>query len=235
MSGAHEPGRLGVLLLENAPLRLPRAMGNPATFPYPTLYRTVPGAWVDTVVDGDETVQAAFVDAARALERAGAAAITTNCGFTVLYQAALSASVSVPVATSSLLLLPLMARLLPPGRAIGVLTYDGRRLRPRHLEAAGVRGAEVPLVTAGIEDTESWAELAKPEPRVMLERLARDVLGAVEKLLGAHPEAASLLLECAAFCPLTPRIRAEVQRPVLDFISLADALVGSVAARRPAG
>ncbi|MGH7263441.1 MAG: aspartate/glutamate racemase family protein [Candidatus Rokuibacteriota bacterium] len=235
MSGRNGSGALGILLLENAPLRLPRAMGSPETFACPTLYRTVPGAWVDNVVHGDEKVLEAYIDAARALERAGAAAITTNCGFTVLYQAGVSASVSVPVATSSLLLLPLMARLAPPGRAIGVLTYDGRRLRPRHFEAAGLGGQDVPIVTAGIEGTESWAELAKPEPRVTVEALARDVSSAVHKLLGAHPEVAALLLECAAFCPLTPRIRAEVRRPVLDFITLADVLVGSVAAGRPAG
>jgi hypothetical protein len=132
------------------------AMGNPGTFAYPTRYRTVPGARVDNVVRGDASALAAYVESARALEREGAVAITTNCGFTVLYQRALSARVGVPVATSSLLLLPLMARVLPPGRAIGVITYDGTRLGARHLEAAGLDDGDAPVVIAGIEGTESW-------------------------------------------------------------------------------
>lgn len=233
MSRRKPSDALGILLLENAPLTLPRAMGAPETFACPTLYRTVPGAWVDNVVHGDPAALDAYLAAARALERAGAAAITTNCGFTVLYQARLSAGVSVPVATSSLLLLPLLARLIPRGRAIGVVTYDARRLGPGHLEAAGAGAHAVPLVTAGIEDTGSWAELAKPEPRLTLDALARDVLETVRRLLRGHPEVSALLLECAAFCPVTPHVRAELRVPVLDFITLADTLVGSVTGLRP--
>jgi hypothetical protein len=220
-------------LLENAPLTLAGAMGNPETFAYPTRYRTVPGARVDTVVRGDPAALDAYVESARALEREGVAAITTNCGFTVLYQGRLSASVSVPVATSSLLLLPLMARILPPGRAIGVITYDAERLGPLHLQAAGLGAGDARVVTAGIEGTDSWAELAKPEPRLAIDALARDVLGAVRRVREAHPELSSILLECAAFCPLAPRIRAEVGQPVLDFVTLADTLVGSVRAGVP--
>jgi hypothetical protein len=228
-------GALGILLLENAPLTLPGALGNPQTFASPPLYRTVPGARVDNVVRGDPAVLEAYVESARAVERDGAAAIITNCGFTVLYQAGLSRAVSVPVAASSLLLLPLMARLLPPGRSLGVVTYDARQLRARHLQAAGRPARSTAVRVAGIEDTESWAELARPEPRVTHEGLARDVLAAVHRLVGDHPEVASLLFECAAFCPVTSLVRAEVRRPVFDFVTLADVLVASVTGGRSAG
>jgi hypothetical protein len=226
MTARERPPTLGILLLENAPLTMPGAMGAPESFAYPTLRRTVRGAWVENVVHGDPVALDAYVEAARALERSGAAAITTNCGFTVLYQSRLSARVPVPVATSSLLLLPLMARMLPPDRAIGVVTYDARRLGAAHLEAAGAAG--IPLVTAGIEDSETWAELGKPEPQVGVDALARDVLAAVRGLLRAHPEVASLLLECAAFCPVSRQVRAEFGLPALDFLTLADTLVGSL-------
>lgn len=225
---------LGILLLENAPITLPGAMGNPQTFACPTLYRTVSGARVDNVVGGDATVREAYIESARALERAGATAITTNCGFSVLYQASVSHAVSVPVATSSLLLLPLMARLLPPARAIGVITYDGRQLGSRHLQAAGVGTSSVPVLVGGIEDSDSWSELAKPQPSVTLESLARDVFAIVHRLVAEHPEVSSLLLECAAFCPVTPLVRAEIRRPVFDFVTLADLLMASVTAGRAA-
>jgi hypothetical protein len=229
------PAALGILLLENAPLTLPGAMGAPDTFAYPTIHRTVPGAWVDNVVRGDPAALEAYVEAGRELERAGAAAITTNCGFTVLYQAALSARLPVPVATSSLLLLPLMARLLPRGRSIGVLTYDARRLSRAHLDAAGVPDGTVPLAVGGIEGTGTWAELARPAPRVGPETLAADVLGAARALLGARPEVSSLLFECAAFCPVSPRARAELRVPVFDFVTLADILAASATGARSTG
>ena len=219
---------LGILTLENTPLRIPGAMGNPDTFPYPTRYRTVPGAWVECVLRGDPEVGQAYVDTAQALAREGVAAITTNCGFSVVYQARLSAAVSVPVATSSLLLLPWMARLVPRGHRIGVATYDARSLTPAHLRAAGLPGDDRSVVIEGIHGTEAWAELARPEPRVRGADLERDVLAAVQRMLGTHPDVSIVLLECAAFCPVTPRVRGEAKRPVFDFVSLANLVMASV-------
>jgi Asp/Glu/hydantoin racemase len=224
---------LGILQLENRPLALPGSLGHPATFAYPTRGRIVPGARVDTVVGGDTALAEAYVEGARALARDGATAITTNCGFTVLYQARLSAAVGIPVATSSLLLLPFMAAALAPGRAIGLVTYDAGRLTPRHLAAAGAPAAEGRIVTAGIEGSRSWAALADPEPDVTVDSLATDVLAAVRALLVAHPEVACLLLECAAFCPVAPRVRAETGRPVFDFVTLADLVMATVPRGRP--
>jgi Asp/Glu/hydantoin racemase len=224
---------LGILTLENVPLRLPGAMGDPATFPYPTRYRTVPGAWVEQVLRGDPEIGDAYAAAARALVEDGATALTTNCGFSVLYQARLAAEVGVPIATSSLLLLPWMARLLPEGGLIGVATYDARSLTARHLEAAGLAGAGAPVVIAGIDGSASWAELARPSPRLEVRDLERDVLTAVRGLLADHPRISLVLLECAAFCPVTARVREEAKRPVLDFVTLANLVMASVAGAGP--
>jgi Asp/Glu/hydantoin racemase len=68
---------------------------------------------------------------------------------------------------------------------------------------------------------------------VTVDALARNVFDALRRLREAHPEVSALLLECAAFCPLTPRIRAEVGQPVFDFVTLANLLVGSVTAGGP--
>jgi hypothetical protein len=226
---------LGILQLENRPVTLPGAMGQPATFAYPVRYRTIRGAWVDNVVRGDPDLVGAYVEAARALEREGVAAITTNCGFSALYQTPLSQAVAVPVASSSLLLLPLLASLTPRDGKIGILTYDARHLGERHLRAAGFTGEMASVAIAGIEGTASWAELGKPEPSVDAAHMETDVRAAAAGLLAAHPELSALLLECAAFCPFTARVRADAGRPVVDFVTLADVVMGSMARGRPVG
>jgi Asp/Glu/hydantoin racemase len=218
-------GTLGILQLENRPMTVPGAMGHPGTFAYPVRR----GAWVDGVVRGDPDLAGAYVEAARALEQGGVAAITTNCGFSVLYQAALREAVAVPVASSSLLLCPLVSSLAPGHGKIGVLTYDARHLGERHLRAAGFTGEVSSVVVAGIEGTASWAELGKPEPAVDATRLAADVREAAARLLITHPEVGALLLECAAFTPFAAQIRADAGRPVFDLVTLADALMASVA------
>jgi hypothetical protein len=52
-------------------------------------------------------------------------------------------------------------------------------------------------------------------------------------VLGTHPDVACLLLECAAFCPVAPRVRAETGRPVLDFVTLADLVMAAAPRGRP--
>src|ERR1044072_6750631 len=93
---------LGLLLLENRPILHPGALCNPQTFPFPTRQITVPGASVKTVVDGAEDILASYIRCARQLQEDGVSAITSNCGFTALMQSQIAASVSVPVALSSL-------------------------------------------------------------------------------------------------------------------------------------
>src|SRR5207245_3865300 len=51
---------------------------------------------------------------------------------------------------SSLLLVPLVHRMLPPGGRVGVMTVNAGTLTPEHLTSAGI-GAEVPLAVAGME------------------------------------------------------------------------------------
>jgi Asp/Glu/hydantoin racemase len=121
-----------------------------------------------------------------------------------------------------------MARLLPAGRAIGVLTYDARSLTAAHLRAAGMAGDDVPIAIAGIDGSDAWAELQRPEPNPKVEQLERDVLAAARQLLDAHPEISLILLECAAFCAVAPSVRAATGRPVFDFVTLANLLMASV-------
>src|SRR5262249_59909547 len=96
---------------------------------FPVRYRRIDGSTSDAVVRrGSRELLPLFIDGARHLEREGARAITTSCGFLAKFQAEMAAAVSVPVFTSSLLLVPLVHRMLPPDRAVGVLTVDASSL-----------------------------------------------------------------------------------------------------------
>src|SRR5438552_3250101 len=77
------------------------------------------------------------VAGARELERGGVRAITTNCGFLAMFQRELAAAVSVPVFTSSLMLVPLVSRMLGPDRRVGILTVYGPALGERHWRGLG--------------------------------------------------------------------------------------------------
>src|SRR2546429_5667656 len=123
---------VGILILDTRFPRIPGDVGNAATFPFPVRYHRVSGADPDLVVRrGAEGFLPAFVQGARALEGEGVGAITTSCGFLAKYQQELAAAVRVPVFTSSLLMVPLVHRLLPAGRRGGVHTLEPPALRPQ--------------------------------------------------------------------------------------------------------
>src|SRR5690348_17956525 len=130
--------RVGILMLETRFPRIPGDMGNAETWPFPVLYKVVPGASPRRVVYGKAAgLLDALLAAAAELVRLGADGITTTCGFLSLYQREISAHVGVPVATSSLMQIPLIERVLPPNKRVGVLTVSAASLTPEHLVAAG--------------------------------------------------------------------------------------------------
>src|SRR5207245_1640318 len=82
-------------------------------------------------------------------EGEGVGAITTSCGFLAKYQQELAAAVRVPVFTSSLLMVPLVHRLLPAGRRVGIMTVNAGELGPEHLRGDGIqRGVQVAVARA---------------------------------------------------------------------------------------
>lgn len=220
---------LGIQMLDVGPIRLPGSYHNPATFPYPVLHRIVPGAKVDVVTGGDRSVLGAYIESARQMEREGCRAIATSCGYTSHFQAEISAAVSVPVATSSLLLVPLVERLIPPGSKIALLTFDATRFNEGLAHGAGWSLATSPVVVAGVEGTESWDEMRKPQPGITHAMLARDVMEAANRVLGTHPDIRAIVFECAVFPIVTDHVRAATGLPVFDYVNLADMLVEAVA------
>jgi Asp/Glu/hydantoin racemase len=179
------------------------------------LYRVVRGASPERVVrQRAEGLLEAFLAAARELVALGADGITTNCGFLSLFQAELAAACAVPVATSSLMQVPLVQATLPPGRRVGVITVDGRSLTRDHLAAAGAP-PDTPFI-----GTEAGAELTRvligDEERLDAAAAERDMLEAGRALLQRHPEIGAIVLECTNMAPYAAAMRREVGVPVHD-------------------
>ncbi len=223
---------MGMMMLEHTPIRLPGAIANPTTFEFPMAYKTVPGAWTKNVVGADMSILESYKATARALEAEGVAALTSNCGFTGRFQKAIAGAVGVPVATSSLSLVPFVRGLLPPGKKIGLLTYDAKALGEVHFNGAGWSTKDTPVVVAGIEGSESWSEMAKPDPKFTVAMLERDVGIAARKLIAQNPDIAILVLECSAFPVAAAAVRRETGLPVFDFSTLARLVMGAVLPRQ---
>src|SRR4051794_10740599 len=130
---------LGVIMLDTVFPRIPGDVGNALTWPFPVRYRIVHGARISRVIgpEPDLSLLAPLIDAARRLEADGVRAITTSCGLLAMFQRELAAAVSVPVLTSALLQVPMVAQLIRPDQRVGVLTARANELTARHFASAG--------------------------------------------------------------------------------------------------
>jgi hypothetical protein len=211
---------LGILMLEARFPRIPGDMGNAATWPFPVLYRVVPGATPEKVVlKGAAGLLPDFIEAARELVRLGAEAITTNCGFLSIFQREIAEAVRVPVATSSLMQVPWVQATLPPGKRVGLVTVSARTLSPAHLEGAGVP-LDIP-VTGTEAGRELFRVLIKAESTDMDVGLAEaDVVGAGTALLERHPDVGAIVLECTNMPPYAAGLQRAVGLPVYDIYSM---------------
>jgi hypothetical protein len=211
---------LGILMLEARFPRIPGDMGNAATWPFPVLYRVVRDATPERVVlNAASGLLDDFLEAAAELVADGAEAITTNCGFLSLFQAELAAHVRVPVATSALMQVPWVQRLLPPGRRVGIITVSAQSLTPGHLAAAGVP-ADTPFI--GTEHgREFFRVLIRGEKQDMDVALAAaDILEAARTLLTRHSDIGAIVLECTNMPPYAFALRESLGLPVYDIYSM---------------
>src|SRR5262245_16322047 len=188
---------IGILMLDTRFPRIPGDMGNAETFDFPVRYHRVTGASPDRVVrQGQRELLPAFIEGARFLEREGVRAITTNCGFLAKFQSEMAASVSIPVFTSSLMLVPLVQRMLPPGRAVGVLTVDASSLHHEHLAGAGI-SPDMPLVIAGLETEKEFTRVLLDDLLSLdVDAARQEHLAVTRRMVAQHPEIGAIVLEC---------------------------------------
>ena len=224
---------VGVLCLDTAYTRIPGHVRNPDTFGFPVVYKVVEGATPERVVSqADPRLLQPFVDAARELEAEGVAAITSACGFLVIFQRELADAVRVPLYSSSLIQLPMVCRMLPSGQKVGLLVAQKRSLSRRHLEAIGAES--VPICVAGMDEQPEFREVILEGRRHQLDRdrLAREVLSEADRLARADPDMGALVIECTDLVPFAHAIQARIGVPVFDIVTLTEMVYRSLT-RRP--
>lgn len=214
---------LGMLMTESRFPRLPGDNGNAGTWPFPVLYRVVPGAGPGRVVrELDEgSLLGPFIEAAEELQDAGVEVITTSCGFLVLYQQQLQRRLRVPFLSSSLLQVPWIARLLPPGGHVGILTIERGSLTDAHLLAAGIH-PDLDVRIVGLDEVGGYFTdaILSDRPELDVERARREHEDAVRLLLERHPDVRAIVLECTNMPPYASAVRRITGLPTYDLRSL---------------
>jgi len=211
---------IGIILLDTRFPRLLGDIGNPKTFPFPVLYEKVDGALPSRVVrERDASLLILFIEAAKTLERQGATAITTSCGFLAVWQKEMASAVEVPLFTSSLIQIPWAYELMGRRGRIGVLTADKNSLTTDHLK--GVGAEEIPSVIRGMKpDSEFHRIYVRNSTDLNYLKIEKEVIAEASALVEDHPDISAVVLECTNMAVFRKALREVVTMPVFDILTL---------------
>lgn len=168
----------------------------------------------------DEGLLKAFIQAGKELEEQGVKAITTSCGFMVLYQKEIGENLSIPFFSSSLLQVPLVHKIIGNMKKIGIITFDSQALTKEHLLAAGI-DENIPLIIAGMENSTAFAGFLKGDRNTVdVESCLAEHAALVKEMKKREPSLGALVLECTNMPPYSRKIQEILDIPVFDIISL---------------
>ena len=212
---------IGIMMLETQFPRIYGDIANANTWNFPVQYRIVRGATPDKVVRGNplELVDD-FIAAAQDLVAHGCDGLTTNCGFLALIQDQVSAAVPVPVATSSLMQIPMVQAMLPPDKRVGVITISSTSLTEAHLKAAGAP-LDTPIV--GTDQGRAFTHgILDDQPSMDFADCRLDLLDAARNLVELYDDIGAIVLECTNMTPYAADIRKLTGLPVYSIYTLVN-------------
>ncbi len=205
---------LGVLMLDTNFPRPPGDIGNPKSFPFPVVYRTVRDTNAGNIVtdqDLPEDIVIRFLAEAKALQDQGVSMMTTSCGFLSPIQHRLQGELQVPIVTSALWILPALRQQYGDGATFGILTFDSTKLAARHIPDPG------PYHVEGLEHgAELYRVIHEDERNLDKGKAEADAIAVTRRLIDAAPDTSAIVLECTNLPPYKAAIERESQLPVYD-------------------
>lgn len=218
---------------------LPGSLENANSFEYPVQYKALD---ISLFPEGPRTLTPSpelgksIAKKAKELEAEGAKIVSTDCGFYVYFQDAMTEDMSIPVCTSALLIVPLVSKLIGRNKRVGIITWDSRALSKEHLRQAGI-DESIRIAVVGFE---KWAQKRSPMYQAdanvpaekRLEMLEEDLVSASKALIQKHPDVGAIVLECTAFPPAAYAVQRATGLPVFDIVMLLNWIGDAVIRKR---
>lgn len=211
---------LGIIVLEERIPCPPGTPGNPTTFAFPVCYEVARGVSTAALREAPPAGLESFVAAGQRLVERGAWAVAGNCGLMIVHQEALARALPVPVLLSSLLQVPLIARMWGPEAAIGVVVSGANSLNAEHLRLARA-GSDARIVLASMQGRPYFtAAVSEQRGELDFEGVTAEAVEVAQALVREQPQVKALLFECVDLPPYAHAVQDAVGLPVFDMTTL---------------
>jgi len=225
---------IGILVLDTDFPRIPGDIGNATTYPFPVRFKVVEGVRHEDIVceRPDISVCGRFIEEAKSLEEEGVRAITTSCGYFCYFQDEIADALDIPVFASSLIQVPLVAKMLGKNNRVGIICGNSRALTKTHLRNAGIDDS-IRIAVAGLD--ENWNMVRGPRPRERLEGFEKGLPKVAKELISKHSDIGALVFECTNFPPGAAAVQEATGLPVFDIVTLLSMIHDVVVRKRYSG
>lgn len=213
---------VGVIMMDARVPYPPGSPNNARTFEFPVTYEVIEEAKYESLIYAPqfEKLKDRFIDAGQRLVDRGVKAVVGSCGFMVLFQRELTAALPVPVFSSSLLQLPLIAQTISPKQQVGILTFSSESLTESHMDIA-TAGRSMRYVVSGLENRPRFHAAVHEEGGSFdFNEMEADVVAEAVKMHREHPDLGAILLECSDLPPYAHAVREATGLPVYDIMTL---------------
>ena len=214
---------VGILMQRDRIMRLPGDVGNATTFGFPVRYALIEEVKPEDLKNPQkaEFLAEKYVSAARQLESEGVRLLAAGCGFAGILQNVLTGAVRIPVFSSSLIQVPMVARGLGR-RRIGIITADSRALNDRYFSPLGWTRDTHDVVIRGIEGETELVSLLYSDlpPDEVLGRGSRIMARIAQDFVLENQDIGAIVLECTNLPPFARVISTATNRPVFDIVTL---------------
>ena len=202
---------------------------NPDSYDFPVIFSHVPGANIHTILEQpDIDVMKKMIIYGKKMVEEGVSAIVTSCGFNAIFQKELAKSLTVPVATSSLMQIPFVSTTLSPSQSVAVITANKKHLTRAHFRNAGVPD-NLNVLILGMEECLEWNKIfISPSEDINLDIIRDEVVSVASDALEKDPSIGAFVLECTDLPPFSQEIRKRTGLPVFDFITMVRYIVAAM-------
>ncbi len=214
---------IGILMLDTVFPRIPGDIGNARTFDFPVRYKIVKDAKTDRIMGDqpDPELLNPFINAAQELEAEGVKAITTSCGFLAAFQKELADTINIPVFTSTLILVPLIRRMINKDQKIGIFTERAVHMNESHFNKVGWSSQDIPVEVTGMPEDSRFTALfignKYEEDREVLEECMEEMTA---RHMKTYPDTGAIVFECTNFGPFSRHVQDIANVPVFGINQL---------------
>ena len=199
---------------------VPGNVVNAYSYDFPGRRRGVPGLDIDRLFAADDSIADDIIKLGEhMIQYEGIRAMCSACGFFGNFHSEVAEALDIPVALSTIVMVPWIRSMIKPSQKIGILTADASSLKPKLFKSCRV-GDTSDLIIKDMRHEKNFSAILEYRGKFDNAAVHQEITAKAMELLEENADIGAILLECSDMPPYAYAVQAATQLPVFDYITL---------------